>query len=175
VERTRELLRDLDRQAVGMAQLLKNFLDLGGDAPARTKMPLTQAFHDVEKLLSPLARLRNLSFEALVTGDPAREVSEPGFRQAILNLGLNAVHFATSRVVLEVKVEPDACVVSVGDDGPGVPPAEEPLLFTAFSASRPGGTGVGLAQVREAVEREGGTIHHERIAPTGARFVMRLP
>ncbi len=174
-ERTRELLADLDRQAIGMTRQLKTFLDLGGEAPERTKIPLTQAFQDVTKLLSPLARLRELSFEAVVTGDSAHDVAEPGFRQALLNLGLNAVQFATSRVHLEVKREEDACVVSVGDDGPGVPPPEEPLLFTSFNSSRPGGTGLGLSQVREAVEREGGTIHHERIAPSGARFVIRLP
>jgi signal transduction histidine kinase/DNA-binding response OmpR family regulator/ligand-binding sensor domain-containing protein len=68
----------------------------------------------------------------------------------------------------------------VADDGPGIPASEIPYLFERFyrgrSASRDdrGGFGLGLALVREVVERHGGWIRAESGA-AGTRFVVRLP
>jgi signal transduction histidine kinase len=84
-----------------------------------------------------------------------------------------AVHIRAAR-------EGEAVVVTVEDNGPGVPQAIEATLFQPFvtgrgrDAKNPG-TGLGLAIAARWVERHGGTLQHERPASGGARFVVRWP
>jgi signal transduction histidine kinase len=74
----------------------------------------------------------------------------------------------------------DAVVITVEDDGPGVPLELEATLFAAFVTGRGRdhrhpGTGLGLAIARRIAERHGGTLVHQRPPEGGARFVLRLP
>ncbi|MDC3954742.1 sensor histidine kinase [Polyangium jinanense] len=69
-----------------------------------------------------------------------------------------------------------AIVVTVDDDGPGVPPEYRKAIFAPGFSLRPGGTGQGLALVREVARAElGGEAHCEESPLGGARFVLRLP
>ncbi|MFR9767524.1 sensor histidine kinase [Nocardia sp. SC052] len=97
------------------------------------------------------------------------------------NLVDNAQRHAANTVDVAVDHAADERVVlSVTDDGPGVPPADRDRIFQRFvrlddARSRDeGGAGLGLAIVRDVVERHGGTIHVTDGAP-GARFVVTLP
>jgi signal transduction histidine kinase len=66
--------------------------------------------------------------------------------------------------------------VRVDDDGPGVPPEERARVFQVGFSRRPGGSGQGLAFVREVVEVEmAGRVLCEESPLGGARFVVRLP
>ncbi|WP_039799248.1 sensor histidine kinase [Nocardia araoensis] len=97
------------------------------------------------------------------------------------NLVDNAQRHAAKTVHVAVDRDADGPVVlSVTDDGPGVPPADRERIFQRFvrlddARSRDeGGAGLGLAIVRDVVQRHGGTIHVADGAP-GARFVVTLP
>ncbi|MFM2092507.1 MAG: hypothetical protein RLZZ127_2996 [Planctomycetota bacterium] len=103
---------------------------------------------------------------ARVLGDGRR------LRQCLLNLVLNGIQACQrgdgSRVV--VRLGPG--VVTVEDDGPGVPAELTPHLFDAFASGRPGGTGLGLHLVQAVVRALAARIRHEPAAPRGARFVI---
>jgi signal transduction histidine kinase len=78
----------------------------------------------------------------------------------------------------QVRITGTAHELTVTDTGPGVPPAIEARLFEPFVTGRGRdhshpGTGLGLAIARSIAERHGGTLHHERPAQGGARFVLR--
>jgi signal transduction histidine kinase len=65
--------------------------------------------------------------------------------------------------------------VSIGDNGPGLPPRARDNLFVAFEGSaRAGGTGLGLAIARELVAAHGGTLSYTPLEP-GTRFDIALP
>jgi two-component system phosphate regulon sensor histidine kinase PhoR len=74
-----------------------------------------------------------------------------------------------------------AVELSVTDTGIGIPDQDRPRVFERFyrvdkARSRElGGTGLGLAIVRHIVEGLGGRVWVEGNAPTGSRFVVRLP
>ena len=74
-----------------------------------------------------------------------------------------------------------AVELSVTDTGMGIPEMDRPRVFERFyrvdkARSRElGGTGLGLAIVRHIVEGLGGRVWVEGNAPTGSRFVVRLP
>ena len=111
-----------------------------------------------------------------VAGDPAR------LQQVIVNLLANArVHTPEgTRVRAATFREGDAVVVTVSDDGPGIPPELAGTLFERFArgdASRSretGSTGLGLAIVQAVVEAHGGTVGVVS-APRSTTFRVELP
>jgi signal transduction histidine kinase len=72
-------------------------------------------------------------------------------------------------------------VLTVADDGPGVPEGDRERVFERFvrlddaRARDDGGAGLGLAIVREIVSRHGGTITLGDAPGGGALFTVRLP
>ena len=70
----------------------------------------------------------------------------------------------------------DAVEVTVDDDGPGVPEAHRASVFQRGFSLRPGGSGQGLALVREVIEDQmRGAVHCGDSPLGGARFSLRIP
>jgi signal transduction histidine kinase len=103
--------------------------------------------------------------------------------RVLTNLVDNAVRHATSKVELALSTTgtpAPAAVVTVTDDGPGIPEADRERVFDRFTrldAARSrddGGAGLGLAIVRETIRAHDGDVCLEDAAP-GLRAVVRLP
>ncbi|WP_425570997.1 sensor histidine kinase [Rugosimonospora acidiphila] len=114
-------------------------------------------------------------------GEPQWTIGDPGaLRQVFDNLVTNAVRHATSRVTLAAGRSADRVVVTVTDDGPGIPAADRDRVFDRFTrlddarARDSGGAGLGLAIVRELVRLHNGTIILGDAGP-GLRVAIALP
>ena len=102
---------------------------------------------------------------------------------AVSNLVDNALKYGKEggHVTLSGRIEGDACLLEVADDGPGIPPEHLPRIFERFyradkGRSRElGGTGLGLSITKHIVESHGGSIRVESRLGAGTRFVLRLP
>jgi signal transduction histidine kinase len=104
--------------------------------------------------------------------------------QVLTNLISNAIKFSPKQGTISITSNVDAAtheiVLSVHDDGPGVPQSEQKLIFEKFrqgstQSERQRGSGLGLAICRHIVELHGGTIGVESSQGTGSRFWVRLP
>src|SRR5262249_23205176 len=112
-----------------------------------------------------------------VIGDPEK------LERVLLNLLSNAMKFAQAggRVRVALGVEGEDVVLSVEDNGPGVPVALREAIFERFrkgddgATKRFGGTGLGLAIAKELVERHGGRIDVGDAEDGGALFRVKLP
>ena len=99
----------------------------------------------------------------------------------VRNLLDNAARHARSTVAVSVRETGPWVVVSVGDDGPGVPVEDRERVFERFARLQEGrsrdqgGTGLGLALSRRVAEAHGGRIHVEQSPMGGACFVVSLP
>jgi signal transduction histidine kinase len=102
------------------------------------------------------------------------------------NLLSNAVKYSPQGGPIAIRVgrEDDAggawAVVSVRDDGIGVPAEDLPWIFERYRragnvAGRVAGTGIGLAGARQIVEQHGGTIGVESDEGQGTTVTVRLP
>jgi two-component system sensor histidine kinase BaeS len=90
----------------------------------------------------------------------------------------NALQYAREHVVVGVEVSTQTVVLTVADDGPGVPEGEREAVFERFrrgSAAAPGGTGLGLALVRETVTSAGGSVRVQDSPVGGASISVRIP
>jgi signal transduction histidine kinase len=63
----------------------------------------------------------------------------------------------------------------VVDHGPGVPSEQRARIFEPYVTNKEGGTGLGLALVKQAIEFHRGTIEVVETPGGGATFVVRLP
>jgi two-component system OmpR family sensor kinase len=99
----------------------------------------------------------------------------------VLNLLENAVRHTPpgTRIRAATYVEGSEAVLTVEDEGPGIPTALEQRVFERFvRGGRDGGrgSGLGLAIVRAVAQSHGGSVVLERPAPdNGTRFVIRIP
>jgi signal transduction histidine kinase len=101
----------------------------------------------------------------------------------VLNLLSNAAKFVPvpgGRVGVSLKGDDTGVTVCVSDNGPGVLPAQQALIFEKFrqggdAANRPQGTGLGLPISRQIVEHFGGRLWLESHPGQGASFCFYLP
>jgi two-component system sensor histidine kinase BaeS len=109
----------------------------------------------------------------------AREPYAPGAReplaQALLNLLINAVTHSPAGGVVELSSSRrrDGVVLSVRDQGPGVPVGERARIFEAFHTAS-GGTGLGLAVVRRLATDHGWTVDVTDAPGGGAEFRIQM-
>ncbi len=90
----------------------------------------------------------------------------------------NALQYARTRVTVELRAVDGQAELAVSDDGPGLPVAEREAVFDRFTrgaASVPGGSGLGLALVRESVIGLGGSAHAQESPWGGLSVVVRMP
>jgi signal transduction histidine kinase len=103
--------------------------------------------------------------------------------QTVVNLLSNAAKFVASGVDPRIRVRTEAIGDRVRfwveDNGIGIPLGDQERMFRMFErlnvASQYPGTGIGLAIVRRAVERMGGTMGVESNLGEGSRFWIELP
>jgi len=152
---------------------------------------------DLGELLQFLAEVEQATaddqgprFELDVVGHQPLKVSglEGRLGQVFRNLISNAVSFSPpgGTIRLAARRDKDWIVVSVSDEGPGLPPDKLEAIFERFYSERPKGekfgthSGLGLSISRQIVQAHGGTIEAENRFDgegglIGARFVVRLP
>ena len=105
-----------------------------------------------------------------------------GFEQVVRNLLSNAVKFSPPEGTVHVRLRRvgKALLISVRDEGPGIPAEELETVFDKFvqsskTKSNQGGTGLGLAICREIVAGHHGRIWAENNATAGCIFYCELP
>ncbi|PPF66311.1 sensor histidine kinase [Clavibacter michiganensis] len=100
---------------------------------------------------------------------------------AVRNLADNAARHAASTVSVATAAGSDGAVLTVDDDGRGIPAAERERVLDRFVRldegrdRESGGSGLGLAIVRAVAEAHGGSVAVEEAPGGGARVVLRLP
>ena len=112
-----------------------------------------------------------------IVGDPQR------LEQIVTNLVVNALKYApnSERIDIQLRQAHGLADLQVSDDGPGIPAADVPQLFSPFyqvarlGSKVQGGLGLGLFITRGLVEAHRGTITVRSIEGSGTTFTVRLP
>jgi two-component system, OmpR family, sensor histidine kinase ChvG len=108
--------------------------------------------------------------------------------QVFRNLIANAISFSPPGTAIHITAarQGDAVVITVEDQGPGIPPGKLEAIFERFYSERPSGekfgthSGLGLSISKQIIDALGGVIRAENRLDVdgsvmGARFIVRLP
>jgi signal transduction histidine kinase len=175
-----ETARDVHADTLRLARLAEDLLllaRLDGQPLRRTPVDLCELCATAVAGYAP-ARVpvrADLMEPCVVVGD------QDALRRLLVNLLDNAVRHAASEVCVSVRSEAGRAVLTVTDDGPGIPASDRERVFGRFTRldnarDRTGeeGAGLGLAIVRSTAEAHGGSVSLGDAGP-GLRAVVRLP
>jgi PAS domain S-box-containing protein len=97
--------------------------------------------------------------------------------QSVLNLLLNACGFTPpgGRVGVRLERKGEFAAVSVSDTGKGISAEDRGKIFQLFFTTRPGGTGIGLANTFRFIQLHNGRIEFESEPGRGTTFCVELP
>jgi PAS domain S-box-containing protein len=163
-----------------LSSLLDEFLDLARPRPLQRKAcSVAELFSSVLKLEEPVAQHAHAVLSAHVAPEDLTVHCDPDkLKQVLINLVGNAVDAVRERkhgkVELCGELEGSHVVISVKDDGPGVPSEILDSAFKPFITTKPAGTGLGLAIVHKIVTQHGGYAELSLLAEGGtvARFFL---
>jgi signal transduction histidine kinase len=177
----------VERETRRLISLVENVLRFS--RAARGKDPLTSEPVALEPLVRDavnafdlLAKANDVNV-ALDIEQPVTALADAGaVRRILLNLLDNAVKYGPSGQTVTVHLSRNhSAILAVQDQGPGVSRADRERVWQAFQRlDRDGrtavaGSGMGLAIVRDLVERMNGAVHIDDAPGTGARFIVELP
>jgi two-component system, OmpR family, sensor kinase len=170
------------RSARRMRRLVGDLLLLARADARRTQSrgptDLADVLLEAASELGPMAEDHELSIDA-------HSAVVPGVRDDLHRLTLNLIENAArhtppgTHIRAATAVENGTAILTVEDDGPGIPPELGARVFDRFVRGAGTGTrgaGLGLAIVRAVTESHGGTVELEQPEEgTGARFVIKIP
>lgn len=145
--------------------------------PEKELLGLAYLVRDVGMALGYLDD-NDFDFQVNVPEDMKIYADPEQMHRVFLNLCRNAgeVQGGKGTISISAEQDPDGTVhIQVADKGPGIPEKMRPSLFKAFSSSRAGGTGLGLATARDIVLAHGGQIGLGSTGPDGTVFKVCLP
>jgi two-component system phosphate regulon sensor histidine kinase PhoR len=188
-ERAAEFVEVIARHADRLRELIEDLLDLASveQGQARLRLgPVTvrDLVAQVETTLRPAAEQKGQELSAAVpAGLPEVLADRDRLAQVLINLVDNAVKFTPEkgRIAIAASAAGGRVVLTVTDNGIGIPPGELGRIFERFYRvdrsrdRKEGGTGLGLAIARHLTLAMGGTIEAESAPGAGTTFRISLP
>ena len=182
-----ESLKVIEDESDRLAELIDNLLDAsraqaGSFKLVRVELDIDQLVRDVVERIRPQATRHTLV--AAVPADlPMVYADHARITQVLTNLLSNAVKYSPEGGEIRVssRVVPAEVIISVSDQGPGIPAGEQPQLFSRFHrldnalTRRTPGTGLGLFLSKSIVDAHGGRIWVESDGRHGSTFSFSLP
>ena len=183
--RSLEIIQQESRRLTHLVENVLYFSRSERGAARLTLAPthLSSLASELIEAFAPLARSGRAAIDLQVRADVVVPADSGALRQILLNLLDNAVKYGGPDRVVTVGIDRrgDQAVVSVDDQGPGIPLDARQRIWEPYSrlapaaASAVAGTGIGLAVVRDLVTLHGGSVRVDDAPGGGARFVVELP
>jgi two-component system phosphate regulon sensor histidine kinase PhoR len=179
----------IHRHAERLRALIEDLLDLAAVEQNQARISLAPvSLRDVvsqaEAVTRPAAAGRRHTVTVDVPGDlPRVQADRDRLAQILINLLDNAVKFTPEggRIDVSARPAPGRVIVSIKDNGVGIPPEDIGRIFERFyrvdraRGRREGGTGLGLAIAKHLTLAMGGAIEVESLPGSGTTFHLSFP
>ncbi len=185
---TREFVSDIGREAERLTRITEDLLKLtrldSGTPQQLTTVAVSPVLERVVRMLGMVAKEKGVTVSFRSDDTAAVTATEDDIHQILYNLMENGIKYSGTDgfVHTEVTVKGENVIITVADNGIGIPEADREHIFERFyrvdkDRSRAiGGTGLGLAIVRDTVTARGGTIvAAPRKSGSGTEFIVTLP
>lgn len=184
-EARQEMINTLQEEALKMDSLVTNLLEMaklhaGGVKLNKQWQMLEEVIGSALAMLSrPLANRKiEINIPAAI---PLLEFDAVLLERVLCNLVDNAAKYTPQESTIWIQAErvDENVLISVEDNGPGIPAGMEEMIFEKFARGDPEsaltGVGLGLSICRAIVDAHGGRIRADKRSDGGARFVFSLP
>ena len=187
METVRDFVTDIGSEAERLSRITEDLLRLTRLDSNQMDQPevveVVPVLEQVMRMMSLLAQEKGTELTCQTGGDCRVLATKGEVHQVIYNLTDNAVKYSGSHGSVRVELRRDGndVVLTVADNGPGIPEEDLPRVFERFyrvdkARSRAaGGTGLGLSIVQDTVTKRGGTVSAANRPEGGAVFTVRWP
>ena len=174
IEDAQVALRTVAKRADGLLRFIESYREV-----ARVPKPECSDVR-VQELLDRVCRLFKdapATVEAKVTPETlVVRIDGEQIERVLINLVRNAIEAAPeARIQLSARLdERGRPVMTVSDDGPGIPAQVASKMFVPFYTTKLGGSGVGLSLTRQIMRAHGGFASFAPVEPNGAQFTLHF-
>ncbi len=186
-ELQRDFLQHIDREIDRLDDLARSLTDLSASQMLRSGF--VKAPTNMQRLVRGVlddfsSHIREKGVNAEIVGESTWLVEPRWMEVALQNLVGNALKYVPAgrgEIRVEIVEEGDRLLIHVEDNGPGIPPEDQPHVFERFYRvdkardRRTGGSGLGLTIVKQVIEAHGGEIDIASGPGPGTRFTIGLP
>ena len=186
---TKEFVTDIGREAERLSRITENLLRLtrldGGVVQAAYPVAVGPVLQRVERMLGMVAEEKGVTISGSASEDAVALATDDDVHQILYNLMENAIKYSAAEngfVRAEALVRDGQVVITVTDNGIGIPDEDLPHVFDRFyrvdkmRSREVGGTGLGLSIVKDTIENRGGSIQAGHGAGgVGTVFTVTLP
>ncbi len=175
----RSVIKDAKEEALQINRILTELLETARPKPPQFRVSdvCATAEHAV-MFARQQAITKRIMIEMDVTGAIPPVDHDPNqINQVLLNLLLNAIQAMDKPGTIRVSLETDEddVLITVADEGKGIPAENLTNIFRPFFTTKGHGTGLGLSLARRTVESHGGSIDVSSEVGKGSQFAIRLP
>jgi signal transduction histidine kinase len=187
-DQRRRSLRIISQEARRLTYLVENVLRFSRSERETDRIiphptAVAPLIREIVETFAPLAEPRDVGVEMQLQEGVVAPLDRDAIRQVLLNLLDNAVKYGPRGQTIHVGMEARAGYVRirVDDAGPGIPAADRERVWEPYRRltrdvdSATGGSGIGLAVVRELVELHGGEVAISESPAGGVRALLTLP
>jgi len=176
----------IESHAERLGMLIENLLFMSAVDSGKVKLScepvsLSALLSDYIGSIESLTRRKRLSVSVSVEEDCVAFADKLHLLQVVENIFANAIKYGKpeGRIVATARGSGDAVVLSIGDDGIGIPKADLPRIFDRFfrveKGASPGNSGLGLYIAKRLVEAHSGRLWAESELGRGSTFHVELP
>ena len=183
LEEAREAASRMVMDATRAAEIIKRIrLLFNKSAPERESIDINEIIREMIVLLRNEATQYSIFFRTDLAEDLARVMGDRvQLQQVVMNLVINAIDAmkdvdgTRELIIRSQQAEDGQLMVTISDNGIGLPPQQADQIFNAFFTTKPHGTGMGLRISRSIVESHGGRLWAGDNSPRGASFHLTVP
>jgi PAS domain S-box-containing protein len=183
LEEAREAAMRIMKDGTRAAEIISRIRQLFKKGTSQRELvDVNEIIREMIVLLRGETRRYNIVVETELLADlPQVMADRVQLQQVVMNLminGIEAMKDADGTRELAIKSQRpqnEEILVSVTDNGVGLPPQHAEQIFNAFFTTKPHGTGMGLRISRSIIESHGGRLWASNNSPRGAGFCFTLP
>ncbi len=180
------MIEKVSSQAQGLVNRVLDMaiVEQGGIRLKLEKLEVNSIVKEAIESMKELAKRKKIAIHTGYNSDELFVMADKTYLMLIFeNLISNAIKFSEmgQAITLDITSNESKIHVKVMDEGPGIRPEEENMLFEKFSrlSARPTGeessTGLGLSLVKKYVDQINGQVWYDREGAKGATFIVELP
>jgi len=175
IQESREKVERILKETRNLKQLIQNFLDYAKPIePRPEECRVSAVWKEVEGLLSNQLDKKNV--KVTVDGDAVLFVDCQHLKQIFLNLGINAMQAMSeskeNRIAIRIESTQERTNITFRDTGAGISDEVREHIFEPFFSSKAKGLGLGLALVKNLIQKNRGDIRLLDTGPQGTTFEL---